>query len=154
MNKILFFNETKFTFKNINNINKILDLIVKTLNLDNDFELSVIFNTISKQQNINSKYYKRNYIPDVLSFPVDDAFINLNKNEDGNKVYLGDIFLCIDQIKKQAKDKNILFEDELYLLLIHGILHLLNYNHIENEEKKIMFKLQEKILKEFQQNDK
>lgn len=70
----------------------------------------------------------------------------LNKDEQKNKRYLGDIAISIEYAKKTACKKKIFLEEELQILLIHGYLHLLGYNHELRKEAKIMFSLQNKLL--------
>jgi len=62
---------------------------------------------------------------------------------------LGDIVICPAFAKKQAKDARRSYEHELAMLTIHGVLHLLGYDHAEPEEEKEMFGLQNEILEEF-----
>ena len=80
---------------------------------------------------------------DVLSFPMDE--LKPFSAADGPGI-IGDIVLCPEFAAKQAKST---VEAELALLTIHGVLHLLGFDHAEKAEEKVMFDLQEKILKEW-----
>ena len=62
---------------------------------------------------------------------------------------LGDIYICIERAEEQAKEYGHSFLRELSFLTIHGLLHLLGYDHMEKDEEEIMFKKQEDILEEF-----
>lgn len=113
-----------------------VNLISKTENR----ELSFYF-TINKEiQELNKNYLKEDFATDVLAFPFLSSEI------------LGDIVLSIEKIMEQAVQANISYLKELTKLIIHGILHILGYDHETCEEKKIMFSLQEKILLEVLKN--
>lgn len=103
-----------------------------TLLLTNDKEI----------QNLNKTYRKKNKPTDVLSFYID-------KKQQIEQKYLGDIVISTDTAIKQAKIKNVPIESELILLFTHGYLHLLGFDHIKDKDAKIMFKYQNEILKEF-----
>jgi probable rRNA maturation factor len=80
---------------------------------------------------------------DVLSFPMDEMKPHSAAQGPG---MVGDIVLCPDFAVKQAKDAGHSLQEELELLTVHGVLHLLGYDHRESEEKKVMFGLQEEFL--------
>lgn len=85
---------------------------------------------------------------DVLSFPMDELRPGRD-NEVSEEGILGDIVLCPTVAEKQAKDAGHSVMDELQMLTVHGLLHLLGYDHAEPEEEAEMFGLQGDILKEF-----
>ncbi len=78
---------------------------------------------------------------DVLSFPMDE--MRPHSAADGPGV-VGDIVLCPEFAAKQAVGHSV--EDEISLLTMHGVLHLLGYDHLDKEEEREMFALQEKLL--------
>lgn len=77
---------------------------------------------------------------DVLSFAAQEGSI-ISRDET-----LGDIFISIPQIRRQAKDWSVTFFEEFNRMLIHGLLHILGYDHIKKLEAEIMFEKQEKYL--------
>jgi probable rRNA maturation factor len=98
-------------------------------------ELSIVFVDSVNIQNINFQYRKKNKPTDILSFDGDGAKI------------LGELVLCGEIIKSQAKDHKLSFNEELGYLLIHGVLHLLGYEHEKGGlQAKKMFKLQDQIF--------
>lgn len=125
---------TKKTFKHL----KVKDNYVVELNfVDNK--------TIKK---INREYRKINKVTDVISF----AFLELKKGEIKIKSkepqLLGEIIISIEKIKSQAKELNHSFLYELSYLYVHGLLHLLGYDHVHNKkEANLMFKVEDDILK-------
>lgn len=109
-------------------------------------ELNFVDNKTIKQ--INKQYRKKDKITDVISF----AFLELQKGEvkikSKDPQFLGEIDISIDKIISQAKEFKHSFQYELVYLYIHGLLHLLGYDHVHNEEEKeVMFSLEDKILK-------
>lgn len=101
---------------------------------ENDSELSLIIIDDSKMRNLNYRYRALDRATDVLSFP---------DTEDG---YLGDIFISLDKVNEQAVEYKHSKEEEFAKLLIHGILHLLGYDHIEDKDYEIMAKKEEEYL--------
>ena len=76
------------------------------------------------------------------------SFTHGKIDPDTNRTYLGDIVISYDQAKKQSTQKSISIEEEIFYLSIHGILHLLGYDHADADEEKVMFKLQEKLFRD------
>lgn len=96
--------------------------------------------------NINRDYRHIDKKTDVISF----AFLD-NEDRDSilskeGEVVLGDIYICLDVAKAQAKEYGHPLDRELRFLFIHGLLHLLGYDHMNKEDEEVMFPLQEKIL--------
>jgi probable rRNA maturation factor len=85
---------------------------------------------------------------DVLSFPMDELRPGLD-GHDSVEGILGDIVLCPSVAQKQAQEAGHTLMDELHMLTVHGMLHLLGYDHAEPEEEKEMFGLQAEILSSF-----
>jgi probable rRNA maturation factor len=103
---------------------------------------SVIFVEDEEIHTINREYRNVDRITDVISFAFED-------NEDimYNEIrMLGDIYICIPQMKRQAESYGHSEKRELSFLAVHGILHLLGYDHMNEEDEKEMFALQELIL--------
>lgn len=102
-------------------------------------ELTVVFLDSAEMQRINSQFRKKNKPTDVLSFTSDDPSS------------LGELLFCTDVLKKQAvQQKHSLFAETTYML-VHGILHLLEYDHeISKKEEKLMFKLQDECFDKLQ----
>ena len=90
---------------------------------------------------LNKRFRNKNEPTDVLSF-------HLNKKEQIKNNYLGDIVISLDKAKEESQKKKIKLEDELKMLLIHGYLHLLGYDHKQDNDARLMFGIQSKILKD------
>ena len=109
----------------------------------NDYYLSLLIadNKIIKQ--INKEYRNKDTETDVISFAYNET-----ENIGGLNV-LGDIIISLEKVKNQSKEYRHSEEREFYYVLCHGMLHLLGYDHIEEEDKKIMRKREEEILEKF-----
>lgn len=121
----------------------VLNAVLKHDNVDNAV-FSVIFVSDEEIQKINKDYRKIDRITDVISF----AFEDNNEIVYNNFRLLGDIYICIPQMKRQAKEYNHSEKRELSFLAVHGLLHLLGYDHMTKEDEEEMFSLQELILNE------
>jgi len=91
---------------------------------------------------LNKKFRKRNKITDVLSFPFFSSK-NLNLVKENN-IYIGDIAVCYEIISKRSKKNN--FISEFDKVWVHGLLHLLGYDHIKNKDYFKMSKFEKRIL--------
>jgi len=99
-----------------------------------DWSVSLILVDAATIKDLNEKFRGINHDTDVLSFPT----------EDGG--YRGDIFICVDRVISQAALYNHSPEREFAFLLVHGILHLLGYDHCDKKSEKEMFEKQEAVL--------
>lgn len=103
---------------------------------------SIIFVDEKEIQKINKEYRNIDKITDVISFAFED---NANIVYNDFRV-LGDIYICIPRMLEQAKEYGHSEKRELAFLTVHGLLHLLGYDHQTKEEEKEMFALQELVL--------
>lgn len=127
-----------------------LDKIIKrTLELENVEAsiFSIIFIDDEKMRELNKTYRGIDSTTDVLSFAFED-----NNKFCYNIRHLGQIFVSIPKMKSQAKDYGHSETRELSFLVVHGLLHLLGYDHTKGiEEEKEMFSKQELVLDEFEE---
>ncbi|MBF0715279.1 rRNA maturation RNase YbeY [Gemelliphila palaticanis] len=137
--------------KNKSLVLEILDFAAKSEKIDiNNTELSVSFVGLEEIHSINKEYRGIDRPTDVISFALNDKTedeIEIIGGDETN--YLGDIIICVEKIEEQAKEYNHSFERELGFLAVHGFLHLLGYDHMTEDEEKIMFSKQNKILEEY-----
>ena len=99
---------------------------------------------------LNEQWMDKTGPTDVLAFPMDELRPGL-VNEEPEEGVLGDLVLCPTVAERQAKDAGHSTADEVDLLIVHGILHLLGYDHAEPEEHREMFGLQARLLAEWQE---
>ena len=138
--KIEINNLTREEMKEINTVEKVLEEACKKEKLK-----EVLFNVIIVDDDyihtLNRTYRKMDRITDVITFALEDE-----KSMKSPIRVLGDIYICLDQAKRQSKEYGHTLERELCFLAVHGFYHLLGYDHETKEEEKIMFAKQEEIL--------
>lgn len=116
---------------------------LEVLGVNDDFELSLIIVGKKKIRNINRDYRHIDRETDVISFAEIDS-----EDEFGDNNYLGDIFINVDRVKKQAKLYGHSIKREYCFLFVHGLLHLFGYDHMNEKDEKRMFDIQDKIIGE------
>lgn len=110
-----------------------------------DGEFNVIIVTSDFIHELNKNYRNIDRVTDVISFALeDDKTFNLD-----NYRVLGDIYICLDKVKSQALEYGHSFKRELSFLAVHGLLHLLGYDHMTKEEEEVMFAKQEEVLSRY-----
>jgi len=120
---------------------------------EENYEVSISFVNDEEIQDLNKEYRGIDNATDVLSFPMmefEDEDENIETGEAfeyiEEELPLGDIVISMDRAKAQAEEYGHSFERELAFLLVHGMLHLLGYDHDEEKDEKVMLKAQEEIL--------
>ncbi len=144
MNNFEIINQTEEQVKELEEVEKVVEFALKKLKITNSI-FNIIITDEETIQKLNREYRNKDSVTDVISFALedDDTFIKTDVR------VLGDIYICL----KKARDQAILYKHsflrEISFLSIHGLLHLLGYDHIKKEDEKIMFALQEMILNEY-----
>lgn len=116
---------------------------LETLELKDDFDASLIIVGKRKIRSINRDYRNKDKETDVISFA------NIDSNDYDfldERINLGDIFINVDRVYRQAKKYEHSEKREFIFLFVHGLLHLLGYDHMDKKDEKIMFELQDKIV--------
>ena len=141
MINIEYTNETKEEVKELKEIKKLVKYAVKYMKLDN-IEFGIIFVDNKKTKEINKEYRNIDRETDVITFRLADyeevIYDKIN--------VLGDIYVSIDKARSQSIEYGHSYLRELSFLIVHGFLHLLGYDHMNIEDEKEMFNLQEAIL--------
>ena len=128
-----------------------IDRKVKKLNIKNkNLKKNVIFCTLllsnaKEIRNLNKKFRKKNKSTDILSFPFHSKKNLKNKLKKDKEIYLGDIIINLNQIKVKNDLKS--FKIEFDKLWIHGLVHLLGYEHKKEKDFKKMKKVEKDYLK-------
>ena len=142
----------------INIINEVCEKALKAEEVNIPYQISLLFVDNEEIRDINRETRGIDKATDVLSFPMldypkDKVFKEVYKetkfNEiylDGEELVLGDMVLSLERAKEQSIEYNHSFNREVCYLVVHSILHLLGYDHMEDEEKKRMRKREEEIL--------
>ena len=121
-------------------IETFLKAAIEILNLG-DIEVSIVLCDDSFIHPLNREYRGKDQPTDVLSFAQREGDF-----ADPNDPMLGDIIVSLERAAKQAKSRKHPFSQELSLLLVHGLLHLLGYDHIEDDDAEIMEALEKELL--------
>lgn len=129
-------------YKDYSYLNELIEYALDYLQVKNAI-LSIIFVDEKTIREINRDYRQQDRVTDVISFAFED-----NENIVYNYMCrpLGEIYICIPRMIEQAKEYGHSEKRELSFLTIHGLLHLLGYDHMNAKEEKEMFELQELIL--------
>ena len=121
---------------------------------EENYEVSISFVGDEEMRSLNNEYRGIDKETDVLSFPMLDFVEEELEEEDEDAEYideeiaLGDIVILMRSVREQAEDFGHSFNRELAFLLVHGMLHLLGYDHEDEASEKEMFQKQEIILEE------
>lgn len=140
------FNETEEDLeKDLEELKIFLNNVCKDEKLENG-EFNVIIVDKKKIQELNKEYRNIDKVTDVISFALeDDEIVKLDDYR-----MLGDIYICIERAREQAIEYGHSFKRELSFLAIHGLLHLLGYDHLTKEEEEVMFSKQEEVLSKYE----
>lgn len=137
-------NNTKKEIEEMNYLEQYIDYLVKKLNIKNAI-FNIIFITNDEIHELNNTYRGVDKITDVISFALEDN--EDTKNPDIR--VLGDIYIAVDVAYEQAKLYNHSNIREICFLATHGLLHLLGYDHLTEDDEKIMFKKQKELLESY-----
>lgn len=142
----------------IEELEKVIKFALDEEEVDIECEISLVFVDNDEIKEINKSTRNINKETDVLSFPMleyenSKVFKEVYKNFtfsqsdfDGDELVLGDIVLSLEKALEQSKEFNHSYEREASYLVVHSVLHLLGYDHMEDEERKIMRSREEEIL--------
>lgn len=142
--------EEKKEYSNI--INQVLEKCYDVENLvESKLYINIILTNPQTIKKINKEYRNIDKETDVLSFPMfekEELEEIMKKQEFNIQDILGDIIISIPRVEEQAKEYEHSFERELAYMVVHGFYHLMGYDHMEEEEKRIMREKEENILKQ------
>ena len=125
-------------------INSLLTFALLELALNPECEVNVSFVDDDYMTELHIKWMDEPGTTDVLSFPMDMP------ETPGEAVTLGDIVISPVVAADQAKAQGHSIEHEVFILAVHGLLHIIGYDHADKSEEKVMFDLQEKIVRDWQ----
>lgn len=160
---VINFNKKIFNTKYILKIQTAYDYLLDYLKIEeHDLEVNITFVSKSKIKELNNEFRHNDKVTDVLSFPnlltpdKTDMQLIVDKiakdnypydvNPDTNCIFLGDICICKPVVYAHAKEYGNSRLREMVYMAVHGLLHLLGYDHIKDEDKKIMREVEEAIL--------
>lgn len=129
-------------------LEKLLQFAADEEGIEEDAEVAVSFVSEAEIQSINKDYRDKDSVTDVISFALEEGEDEDFEMPDAPRV-LGDIIICVKRAKEQADEYGHSFERELGFLTVHGLLHLLGYDHMNEADEKKMFGRQDELLNAF-----
>lgn len=134
-------------------LHKLMNFVLGKEGLQGQYQLSFTVTDKESIQEINREYRSVDRVTDVLSFPMYEREeleeIERKKDYDKYEISIGDILICYDKVKEQAEEFGHSLERELCYLTVHSMFHLLGYDHMEEEEKRLMREKEEEVMQEF-----
>lgn len=143
MNKIYIENENKINFENLRSYKKIFKTTLKLLEIKGRTEVNIIIVDNKEIKKISKEYKKKDKATDVLSFPSDWRIL---KEQIGYNM-LGDIFISHEKVLEQAKLYGHSNKREWCYLFVHGLLHLIGYDHLNKKDETEMNGIASEVLK-------
>ena len=155
-------NKIEVTDEFINKITEVCDFALKEEGVDIEYQISLLFVDNEEIQEINNETRNIDRETDVLSFPMldfeegkvyKDMYINYDFDEtfkDGEELILGDMVLSLEKALEQSEEYGHSYEREVSYLVVHSILHLLGYDHMNSDEKEEMRLREKEIMKKLQ----
>ncbi|WP_425446105.1 rRNA maturation RNase YbeY [Dethiothermospora halolimnae] len=126
----------------IDTINLVIKECLKFEDKGFNYEISVSIVNDEEIKELNNQYRDKNSATDVLSFPMED-----DNSLDGIIPLLGDIVISAEKALEQSEEYNHSFKREIAYLTAHSMFHLMGYDHIEKEDKKVMREKEKEIMK-------
>ena len=134
-------------YQNYDYLNEVINHTLEVMDAKESI-FTIIFVTKEEIHELNKQYRGVDRVTDVISFALEDAHdVSLTDVR-----VLGDIYICIDRMKEQALEYGHSETRELSFLTVHGLLHLLGYDHQTKEDEEVMFGIQRKILSDLNIN--
>ena len=144
---------------------RLAELVLREERVDADAELSVLFVDEHSVAELNERFLDTEGPTDVLAFPIDDEAIVGRHPDQGGRgpgappdpvdapLVIGDVVVCPSVARRQAQTYGRSLDDELALLVVHGVLHLLRYDHAEPADAARMRRREQELLASFRADD-
>lgn len=139
---LLITNETNEKIEMDEKLESVIKTVLETEGLSLAYEVSITFVDKEEIHQLNKEFRKVDRPTDVLSFPMDTDFM-----VEGVDAMLGDIVICMDVAKEQARDLGHSLDREIMYLTCHSTLHLLGYDHMNDDEKREMRAREKEVMK-------
>ena len=124
----------------LSDLHYLAELVVREEGYSSGVEVTLIFVSESEMAAYNERFLDRTGPTDVLAFPVEELTAGVVADNDpaGPPLVLGDVIVAPSYVRRQAEEQGVSFEDEMALMVTHGILHLLGYDHVDDDEAERM----------------
>lgn len=132
----------------LDDLHSLAELVLREEGYPEDAEVTLLFVSESEMASYNQRFLDRDGPTDVLAFPVEELLPGIVPEADpqGPPLMLGDVIVAPAYVRRQADEHAVTFEDEMALMVTHGILHLLGYDHIEDHEAERMEERERELL--------
>lgn len=122
--------------------------VMESEGLPADTELGLMLVDRARMAELNETYMGKQGPTDVLSFPVEDLEPGVRPTvaESGPPFGIGDVVICPDVVAENAAGGGIDFNDEMALMTVHGVLHLLGYDHVDDDDAEVMEARERELL--------
>ncbi len=124
-------------------INRVAAICLREEQMPEEAEVDLLFVDNEAIREMNREYRDKDSATDVLSFPIYEPDEEI---DDEDEILFGDIVISLERAQEQCEEYGHSLEREVMYLLVHGLLHLSGYDHMEEEEKKVMRAQEEKLL--------
>jgi probable rRNA maturation factor len=132
----------------LSDLHFLAQLVLREEGYSDEVEVTLIFISESEMSAYNERFLDRSGPTDVLAFPVEDLLPGVVPETDprGPPLMLGDVIIAPGYVRRQAESNGVGFDDEMALIVTHGILHLLGYDHVEDEDAERMEARERELL--------
>ena len=132
----------------LDGLHTLAELIVREEGYPDSVEVTVLLVDEDEMASYNERFLQRSGPTDVLAFPVESLLPGVvpDVQPQGPPIMLGDVVIAPSYVRTQAQDLGVTFEDEMALMVTHGILHLLGYEHDVDEDAERMERRERELL--------
>jgi probable rRNA maturation factor len=129
-------------------LRRLAELVLSEEGYPPETELTVLLVSEEEMAAYNERFLERTGPTDVLAFPVEELIPGVVPDQDSNgpPMIIGDVIVAPGYVARQAEENDDAFEDEMALMVAHGILHLLGYDHIEDHDAETMERREAEVL--------
>ena len=132
----------------LSELHQLAETVMREEGYPDDAEVTLLFVDENEISAYNERFLDRHGATDVLAFPVEELLPGVVPDTDpqGPPLMLGDVVIAPAYVRRQADEMGVAFEDEMALMVTHGILHLLGYDHIEDDDAERMEERERQLL--------
>jgi len=124
----------------VDDLHSLAGLVLREEGYPEDAEVTLLFISEAEMASYNERFLKKKGPTDVLAFPVEELLPGVVPETDpqGPPLMLGDVVVAPTYVRRQAATYGVSYEDEMALMVTHGILHLLGYDHVDDSDAERM----------------
>ncbi|HSJ82577.1 MAG TPA: rRNA maturation RNase YbeY [Acidimicrobiia bacterium] len=129
-------------------LRRLAELVLSEEGYPAETELTVLLVSEDEMAAYNERFLERSGPTDVLAFPVEELLPGVVPDQDSNgpPLIIGDVIIAPGFVGRQAAENEVAFDDEMALMVAHGILHLLGYDHVEDDDAEAMERREAELL--------